>query len=145
MRGNANTGQTTYAQSCLACHGPRLEGSPFAPALVGSSFQDHWRGKPAAELLAQMRKTMPPKGTGTVRPEAFPDLLAFLVKANEEGSGFLAKLIGASGLVGHSHGGEHGDGDRPNGSHARSGGPAPEGTLPPSRMPCWPRRPRATG
>jgi hypothetical protein len=81
-------------QSCLACHGPRLEGSPFAPALVGSSFQDHWRGKPAAELLAQMRKTMPPKGTGTVRPEAFPDLLAFLVKANEEGSGFLAKLTG---------------------------------------------------
>ena len=84
VRGNANTGQATYVQSCLACHGPRLEGSPFAPALVGSSFQDHWRGKPAAELLAQMRKTMPPKGTGTVRPEAFPDLLAFLVKANEE-------------------------------------------------------------
>ena len=94
VRGNANTGQATYVQSCLACHGPRLEGSPFAPALVGSSFQDHWRGKPAAELLAQMRKTMPPKGTGTVRPEAFPDLLAFLVKANEEGSGFLAKLTG---------------------------------------------------
>jgi alcohol dehydrogenase (cytochrome c) len=76
----------------VTCHGARLEGSPFAPTLAGKAFQDHWRGKPAAELLAQMRKTMPPKGTGTVKPEAFPDLLAFLVKANEEGPAFLARL-----------------------------------------------------
>ena len=92
VRGDVAAGQATYSQSCLACHGPRLEGSPFAPTLVGNTFQDHWRGKSAAELLAQMRKTMPPKGTGTVKPQAFPDVLAFLVKANEEGAAFLAKL-----------------------------------------------------
>lgn len=92
VRGDAAAGQATYSQSCLACHGPRLEGSPFAPTLVGKTFQDHWRGKPAAELLAQMRKTMPPKGTGSVKTQAFPDVLAFLVKANEGGAEFLAKL-----------------------------------------------------
>jgi alcohol dehydrogenase (cytochrome c) len=99
IRGDVSAGQVTYAQSCLACHGPRLEGSPFAPTLVGKTFQDHWRGKPAAELLAQMRKTMPPKGTGTVKPQAFPDLLAFLVKANEGGPDFLAKLPAPSAPV----------------------------------------------
>ncbi|HMA11368.1 MAG TPA: PQQ-binding-like beta-propeller repeat protein [Steroidobacteraceae bacterium] len=92
VRGNAAAGQATYSRSCLACHGPRLEGSPFGPTLVGRTFQDRWRGKPAAELLAQMRSTMPPRGTGTVKPEVFPDLLAFLVKANVEGAAFLAKL-----------------------------------------------------
>lgn len=92
VRGDVAAGQATYAQSCANCHGPRLEGSPFAPTLAGKAFQDHWRGKPAAELLAQMRKTMPPKGTGTVKAQAFPDLLAFLVKANVEGPAFLAAL-----------------------------------------------------
>jgi alcohol dehydrogenase (cytochrome c) len=94
VRGDATAGQATYSQSCMACHGARLEGSPFAPTLVGKTFQDHWRGKPAAELLAQMRKTMPPKGTGTVKPAAFPDLVAFVLQANEGGPEFLAKLPG---------------------------------------------------
>lgn len=92
VRGNVDAGQAAYSRSCMACHGPRLEGSPFAPTLVGKAFQDHWRGKPAAELLTQMQKTMPPKGTGTVKSATFPDLLAFLVKANVEGAAFLAKL-----------------------------------------------------
>jgi alcohol dehydrogenase (cytochrome c) len=83
--GNVDAGQAVYAQACVVCHGPRLEGSPFAPGLIGQTFTNKWRGKPSAELLKQMRETMPPKGTGTVRPEAFPDLLAFLVKANVDG------------------------------------------------------------
>lgn len=83
--GNADAGQAAYAQSCAVCHGQQLEGSPFGPTLVGEAFQGKWRGKPADELLTQMRNTMPPRGTGTVRSEAFPHLLAFLVKANVEG------------------------------------------------------------
>jgi alcohol dehydrogenase (cytochrome c) len=83
--GDVNTGQAVYAQACMICHGPRLEGSPFAPGLIGQTFTNKWRGKPSADLLRQMRETMPPKGTGTVRPEVFPDLLAFLVKANVDG------------------------------------------------------------
>jgi alcohol dehydrogenase (cytochrome c) len=83
--GNAMAGLTPYAQSCAACHGQRLEGSPFAPTLIGENFMSRWRGKPAAELLTRMQNTMPPKGTGTVKPEVFPDLLAFMVRANLQG------------------------------------------------------------
>ncbi len=92
VRGDVSAGHATYLKSCVTCHGPRLEGSPFAPTLAGKAFQDHWHGKPTAELLEQMQRTMPPKGAGTVKPEAFTDLLAFLVKANEAGPAFLANL-----------------------------------------------------
>src|SRR5690349_10641453 len=88
--GNANAGQAVYAQSCLGCHGPKLEGSPFAPTLLGETFMSHWRGRTPAELLTQMRNTMPPKGAGEVKPGAYPDLMAFLVKANLEGAPNLA-------------------------------------------------------
>ena len=82
--GNVAGGQTVYAQACAVCHGPRLEGSAFAPTLAGKAFTDKWREKPAAELLKQMRETMPPKGLGVLEPGAYPDLLAFIVQANEQ-------------------------------------------------------------
>lgn len=87
VSGNVNAGLVAYAQACMSCHGPRLEGSPFGPTLLGKAFMDKWRGKPAEQLLTQMQGTMPPKGsTATVNPAAFPDLLAFLVKANVDGT-----------------------------------------------------------
>lgn len=83
--GDVAGGQAVYARSCAVCHGQQLEGGPFGPTLVGQAFLGKWRGRPADELLTQMRNTMPPRGTGEVRPEAFAHLLAFLVKANIDG------------------------------------------------------------
>ncbi len=85
VSGSATKGQSVYAESCISCHGPKLEGSPFAPTLIGETFMSHWRGKEAAELLTQMRTTMPPKGLPTLNAEVYPDLMAFLVKANLQG------------------------------------------------------------
>ena len=65
---------------------PFGKGSPFAPTLLGPAFLNKWRGRPAAELLTQMRDTMPPRATGTrVDPAALPDVLAMLVRANLQG------------------------------------------------------------
>lgn len=83
--GDAAAGQSAYAVACASCHGARLEGTPFAPTLTGQAYVNKWRGKPAAELLKLMRETMPPRGTGSVKPEIFPDLLAFMVEANVKG------------------------------------------------------------
>ena len=85
VSGSATKGQSVYAESCISCHGPKLEGSPFAPTLIGETFMSHWRGKEAAELLTQMRTTMPPKGLPTLNADVYPDLMAFLVKANLQG------------------------------------------------------------
>jgi mono/diheme cytochrome c family protein len=81
-----------YLQSCAACHGRGLEGSPFGPTLVGQAFLARWGHKSAPELLAQMRQTMPPRGAPPVKPEAFPDLLALLLGANSSGPEYLAAL-----------------------------------------------------
>lgn len=83
--GNAETGFEVYRQSCVICHGAQLEGGPAGPTLVGEAFQNKWRGEQAAQLLTLLRETMPPKGTFTVPPEAYPNLLAFLVRANVQG------------------------------------------------------------
>jgi len=85
VAGNAATGLQVYLQSCVICHGARLEGGPAGPTLIGQAFLQKWRGKSASELLTQLRNTMPPKGTTTVSPDAYPDLMAFLVRANLQG------------------------------------------------------------
>src|SRR6185369_15832564 len=92
VSGNVGKGQAAYAESCLGCHGPKLEGSPFAPTLIGETFMSHWRGKQPAELLTQMRNTMPPKGMPAIKAEAYPDLMAFLVKANLQGPAAFASV-----------------------------------------------------
>lgn len=83
--GDVAAGQASYAQACALCHGPRLEGTPFGPTLVGQAFIGKWRGRPADELLTLMRDTMPPRGTGTVDRAVFPHLLELLVQANVRG------------------------------------------------------------
>lgn len=91
--GDAAAGVAVYLQSCAACHGRRLEGSPFGPTLVGQAFLARWGDKPASELLAQMRRTMPPKGAPAVAADAFPHLLALLQGANRSGPETMASLV----------------------------------------------------
>ncbi len=95
VSGNAAAGLQVYAQSCVICHGARLEGGPAGPTLVGQAFMNKWRGKPASELLTQLRDTMPPKGAPAIDPEAYADLLAFLVRANLQGPPALSANLAA--------------------------------------------------
>src|SRR5215831_839099 len=53
-------GQAAYALNCQSCHSPTLEGTQFGPALKGSAFAEHWRGRTRAAFSEQMRTTMPP-------------------------------------------------------------------------------------
>jgi alcohol dehydrogenase (cytochrome c) len=84
-RGDTSAGEKTYATACKTCHGASLEGSPFGPTLTGQAFISKWRGR-FPELLAQMRTTMPPKGSVPVDQAAYPDLMAFLLSANFRGA-----------------------------------------------------------
>ena len=78
----AERGQAAYALNCQSCHSLTLEGTQFGPALKGSAFADHWRGRSRAALSEQMRTTMPPGKLGSVSGETYADIEAFILQAN---------------------------------------------------------------
>jgi len=78
----AGRGQSAYAQACLSCHGPTLEGTQFGPALTGATFTGHWRGQSKAALSQRIRTTMPPGKLGSLSAEAYGDIEAYLLQAN---------------------------------------------------------------
>ena len=78
----AARGQTAFARACVSCHGAALEGTQFGPALIGATFESHWRGRSRAEFSEQIRTTMPPRGLGSVSGGAFTDIEAWVLQMN---------------------------------------------------------------
>ncbi len=78
----AGRGQGGYAQACLSCHGPALEGTQFGPALRGAVFQGHWRGRSRAAFSEKIRTTMPPGKLGSLSGEAYAEIEAYILQAS---------------------------------------------------------------
>ena len=78
-------GEQFYATHCSGCHGIALEGSD-APPLTGPSFR-LWRRGPASSLFLFIRTQMPAMAPATLRPQAYADILAFLLARNGYASG----------------------------------------------------------
>jgi mono/diheme cytochrome c family protein len=81
----AKRGQEFYEYSCAACHLPDLEGDPGrdVPALAGEVFLTAWRNRPLKELFDLMGKSMPKDSPASLRPQAYADLVAYLLQFNE--------------------------------------------------------------
>lgn len=82
----AADGKQVYAERCVSCHGANLDDGPFAPPLSGEQFQLNWGGKPVDGLLGKLR-TMPPGSPGGLEADAYIQLLAYLLKANQVAAG----------------------------------------------------------
>src|ERR1700756_1142148 len=54
----AGRGQRYYQMNCLSCHGPELKGA-VGPMLTGDGFLSNWAGRPLADLVDKIEKTMP--------------------------------------------------------------------------------------
>lgn len=74
-------GQALYYQQCAACHGARLEGR-FAPGISGEAFRARWAGR-EPELDRKVRATMPQGRAGSLPPEVYTDVIAFVLDFNE--------------------------------------------------------------
>jgi cytochrome c len=85
----AKRGRDAYAYSCATCHLPDLEGDPGrdVPALAGDEFVDGWNKKSVKDLFDLIRKAMPKDAAGSLRPETYADLVAYLLQSNEFPSG----------------------------------------------------------
>jgi quinohemoprotein ethanol dehydrogenase len=78
----AMRGQAQYAQKCAACHMADLTGSGSAIPLAGASFTQTWSGHTLDELYGVISTTMPQGNAGSLSPETYADIVAFILKAN---------------------------------------------------------------
>jgi mono/diheme cytochrome c family protein len=95
----ATAGAAVYAQSCAACHGPQMEGVA-APALKGSAFGEMAtaQGLTAQTLLDVIANTMPQSDPGSLKPEEFSAVTAYILQQNGYPAGSAALATGAAGL-----------------------------------------------
>lgn len=79
----AAAGAPVYTQRCASCHGARLEGGS-APPLEGPKFLENWAvpGRSLDDLLFIIRSTMPKNEGGTLKPEEYAAVLAYMLERN---------------------------------------------------------------
>jgi mono/diheme cytochrome c family protein len=78
----AERGRETFEATCAACHSPDLTGRGPIPALRGASFTRERTGQSVGDLYGLIRSTMPPGRPASLSPEAYADLVAYLLSAN---------------------------------------------------------------
>jgi S-disulfanyl-L-cysteine oxidoreductase SoxD len=84
--GQAARGQQVYRAQCASCHGVALDGDS-GPPLVGDGFLAGWSGRPLANLVDKIQKTMPFSQPGTLsRPQSI-DLAAYILQSGKFPSG----------------------------------------------------------
>jgi alcohol dehydrogenase (cytochrome c) len=81
----AAAGRTAYRENCAACHGDKLEGADRSPSLVGTRFDQTWRGMSADVISFHMRR-MPPEAVaepGSLSDETYTNILAYVLISND--------------------------------------------------------------
>ena len=69
--------------------GGEEEGDAEAPELAGAAFQERWTGRTVQELFGITAATMPVGGEGTLSPQEYADVLAYLFELNAFPAGSL--------------------------------------------------------
>ena len=65
-------GRMLYAASCKSCHQPS----------TGAVFERNWKGKSLADLVGFMSAQMPKNDPGSLEPQEYADVAAYLLKVN---------------------------------------------------------------
>jgi alcohol dehydrogenase (cytochrome c) len=75
-------GRRGYETTCAACHLAGLQGSSEAPELAGPNFRSQWGNRSVGEVLAYVRRSMPPADPGSMSDEEYAAVVAYLMEAN---------------------------------------------------------------
>jgi polar amino acid transport system substrate-binding protein len=94
----ATAGAQVYVSSCAACHGTALEGVA-APALKGAPFGEMATAQSltAGALLDVIANTMPQSDPGSLKPEEYAAVTAYILQQNGYPAGATALAAGSAG------------------------------------------------
>jgi mono/diheme cytochrome c family protein len=70
----AARGEQTYMNICVSCHPPAT--------YTGTTFKNGWGGRPLSDLFTAVTEKMPKNDPGSLTPDEYADVLAFLLKIN---------------------------------------------------------------
>jgi mono/diheme cytochrome c family protein len=86
----ATRGANVYNMLCQSCHS--------AESHTGTPFRNNWVGKPLAELFAYISSEMPKTEPGSLTPEDYTLVLAYILKMNGMPAGRRALTADAAQL-----------------------------------------------
>ncbi|MFA5909448.1 MAG: cytochrome c [Vicinamibacterales bacterium] len=86
----ADRGQVLFRSKCASCHAPNR----FTDDLFYTSFA----GKPMWEMFDVISDTMPEEAPGSMKPEEYVDVMAYLLKLNNFPTGELDLPVGKEAL-----------------------------------------------
>ena len=87
----AERGRMTYALSCRSCH--------TAASHTGVTFAKWWKDRTVADLFGFMSTQMPKNDPGSLGPEQYADVVAYLLKMNAMPAGTTELLADSSALA----------------------------------------------
>ncbi|MCC7124249.1 MAG: PQQ-binding-like beta-propeller repeat protein [Acidobacteria bacterium] len=83
----AIAGRAVYGARCAGCHLADLQGRNEASPLAGANFMNTWRARTAGDLATYIQQTMPPGAMGTLSPDDYVNVTAYILAANGARSG----------------------------------------------------------
>lgn len=79
----AARGAEQYEQECAQCHLEDLLGDGIAPALIGTPFHFRWSELSVGDMLVAIRTTMPQGAPASLSPQAYVDIVAYMLSVND--------------------------------------------------------------
>jgi mono/diheme cytochrome c family protein len=93
----AKRGEALYADTCAACHDPKLIGG-IGPALAGKDFIAAWKDKTVGDVFTKIKVEMPLTAPGTLSADQTADVVSFILSANQFPAGAKALPADATPL-----------------------------------------------
>ena len=83
----ADRGKAVYAMNCAGCHGDKAEGGAAGPTLSGPDFTNGYKDGSAGLLLNKISQDMPSNAPGSLEPQQYADVFAFVLSVNKYPAG----------------------------------------------------------
>lgn len=83
----AERGKAIYAMTCAGCHGEKAEGGAAGPTLSGPDFTNGYKDGSAGALLNKISQDMPSNAPGSLEPQQYADVFAYILSVNKYPAG----------------------------------------------------------